>query len=384
MVVILLIIGLAMITLGQNTRLMSIRTTAVMSARTAADAGISKAALLMKTEYVKNPALYLTTPGALITKVTTGSVTPSGTFNEASPAASYSYAVSYNAADQTYQVDSTGTVGDKQRTVHAILAGQNHFFGIGLQKNLFAKNNDTFVATANTNIPFTIKTNSTANGAIDLSKSTISGDVAVGDGGDPSKVITNPTSVTGRTYASPNYIYPPVSPPVGLPAGPNSVGVSNITVTKSCQFSKIDISGTMTINPNLGNIQISASDTVDLSELIIGTGTSVSLYIAKTFGGKNNVVITNSNNDATKLIIYGTGTDPINIAFKNNATIYAAIYAPNSAINFKNNGEIYGGIIADSFNFWNNCTFHYDAAFNDLNLVGVSNYYLEITRWWEE
>jgi hypothetical protein len=110
----------------------------------------------------------------------------------------------------------------------------------------------------------------------------------------------------------------------------------------------------------------------------------VTIGIVNNSGNPKKVYITNNNNDATKLIIYGVGTNPINLAFKNNATIYAAIYAPNSDINFKNNGEIYGGIVANSFNFWNNCTFHYDAAFNDLNLVGVSNYYLEITRWWEE
>jgi hypothetical protein len=404
-VVLFMIMGLCLLSISSNGRVFAIRQGSAITARAACDAGITKAIQLLKNEYAKNPTTYNSNPSSLCSDPNiTGQNVANETFTLSTPAASYSYTVSYDSTNKWYQIDCTGTAGPWRKTAHArvIPRPYNVFFGMGLGKTLTAKNNDKFLSYPASAGSLLIKTNSTATGAIDLSKSTIEGDVAVGDGGDPSKVITNPSSVTGKTYASADIVYPPITAPNG-PAGP-ALNNGSCTITaappsgKAYQYSTISASGNVTINPNLGDVAIYVSGSMKISNITVGKGSTLLLYIGQSLTGTNNVAITNNNLDTNNynnpdpahVLIFGTAgvTSVQNITLKNNADVYACIYAPNADIQLKNNGNVYGTIVANSFTFKNNATFGYDTACGNFDALTLTNFgfapnYLEVLSWWE-
>jgi hypothetical protein len=395
------LIGLGLLTISSNGRVFAIRQGSEITARAACDAGITMAIQAMNNEYANNYTTYNSNPGSLCSN---SNITDyaNGIFTLSSPAASYKYTVSYDNTNKWYQIDCTGTAGSCKKTAHARVQGKafNVFFGMGLGNNLYSKNNDTFFAyPASSGIDLLIKTNSIADNAIDLSKSTIEGDVAVGAGGDPSEVIKNLSAVTGEIYASDNIVYPPVQAPTG-PAGPalNNGSCTIIAAPpegQAYQYNTINASGNITINPNLGNVAIYVSGPMSISNIIVGQGSTLLLYIGQNLTGTNNVAITNNNLDSNNnnkpdpkhVLIYGiAGVSSVqNITFKNNADVYACIYAPNADVQLKNNGNVYGAVVADSFTFKNNSTFGYDTAFSllDLTKFGFAPNYLAVHSWWE-
>jgi hypothetical protein len=399
-VLILELIGIGLLTISSHNCALAIRQGSEITARAACDAGITMAIQTMKNEYANNFINYNNNPDGLcsnsnITKYA------NRVFAMSSPPASYSYTVSYDNIDKLYQIDCTGKAGYSRKTAHAKVQGKafNVFFGMGLCNNLYSKNNDIYLAYPAGSGELLIKTNSIADSAIDLSKSAIEGDVAVGDGGNPSKVVKNPDAVTGKIYASANIVYPPIQAPSG-PAGP-AVNNGSCTITaappegQAYQYNSISTSGDITINPNLGNVAIYVSGSMSISNIIVGEGSTLLLYIGQNLTGTNNVAITNNNLDGSNsnkpdpkhVFIYGTtGVSSVqNITFKNNADVYACIYAPNADVQLKNNGNVYGSIVADSFTFKNNGMFGYDkdCSFFDLIKFGFAPNYLAVHSWWE-
>ena len=395
------LIGLGLLTISSNGRIFAIRQGSEITARAACDAGITMAIQVMQNEYASNYTIYNNNPESLCIN---SNITDyaNRSFSLSSPAASYSYTVSYDNTNKWYQIDCTGTAGRCQKIGHARVKGAafNVFFGMGLGNNLYAKNNNTFFAyPASSGTELLIKTNSITANAIDLSKSIVVGDVAVGYGGDPSTVIKNPSAVTGDTYASVNIVYPPITAPTG-PPGPAPVS-GNCTITapppagKAYQYSSIDASGNITINPNLGDVAIYVAGSMSINNIIVGQDSTLLLYIGQDLTGTNNVAITNNNldinndykPDPTHVFIYGTaGVSSVqNVTFKNNADVYACIYAPNANVELKNNGNVYGAIVADSFTFKNNGTFGYDTDFSFLDITeyGFTPNCLDVHSWWE-
>ena len=88
----------------------------------------------------------------------------------------------------------------------------------------------------------------------------------------------------------------------------------------------------------------------------------------------NNATFSNPSGDprALQIVVYGSPAFPT-IDFPNNATMAAAIYAPNTGISFKNNGSFTGGISAKSVTLKNNAT--WDTRLDNFTLATTLVYY---------
>ncbi len=88
----------------------------------------------------------------------------------------------------------------------------------------------------------------------------------------------------------------------------------------------------------------------------------------------NNALFSNPSGDprALQIVVYGSPAYPT-ISFPNNATMAAAIYAPNTNISFKNNGVFTGGITAKGVTLKNNAS--WDTRLDNFHLATTLVYY---------
>ncbi|MDD5459653.1 MAG: hypothetical protein PHF37_09715 [Phycisphaerae bacterium] len=403
LILVLALVGLGLARLGSDARVKANKTSVGIVARSAADAGLTQAAKLLKREFAATPTLYSGSVSkcmALCTfakdaKDADGNLLSNKSLAGTAPGASYIFDVNYISAEKCYLVTSTGTAGTGQKTVYAKLAPSNHiqFFVDTLDADM---NNKFAAYSLDPDAPFMIKTNNIKANTINLIKGIIDGDVAVGEGGDAS-VVSNPDSVSGQIYPSEN-VYPPNANPPDVSTrkdGPPPVG-NDYTITQSgyCWYydpnTIINVNGgKFVINPNLGKVPVYIEGDMNLGiggEIFVSNGSSLSLFIGGNLTGKNNIVITNESKDPTKLVIYSTGTGDIDLSLKNNTNFYGGIYAPSSDVTFKNmnQGVFQGMLVSQSLTFKNNGTFYYDPRFDSFDFFGVDPFQLKVVRWWED
>lgn len=372
-IVILFLIGLALLSLGFNSRMTAIRTTAQISARCAADAGITQAIKLMnkkiEDEVVWNNSTLPSAADVVIDESTN---------------ASFSFTVTGNPT-AGFQIDSEGKLGQATKTIHTLLRiGSIWETSINLQDEAIM-NNGIQISQIPSDCPFTLRTNSTADNAIILKAGvTIPGDIIVGPGGVPSDVIDTKqtTEITGQTYpAAEPMIFPPVLPPTGLP-NMVSISASSPAQLNSGEYSSIEVSDSLTVN---GNCTVYVTGPFILKvggSLITPPGSSLNLYLGGNLESKNSVGMDNQTNDATALKIYGLPTcTQIDIKAKS-GLFYGAVYAPNAILTMFNSSEIFGAFACDSVILKNSCNFHYIC---ELGNVGINDPTATIkpVRWWE-
>ncbi len=229
--------------------------------------------------------------------------------------------------------------------------------------------------------------------AVDLSNSEVWGYVATGGSepnvgpkgtiqGEDSKVKKDPDRITTDFKA--NFI--PKSAPSGLVTmdpvtGTQSIGTtagSTAVMTKSLTNAHGE---TTTI---VGDVVLYVTGDISISgALEIADGSSLTLFVAgnMTVGGNG---LANKTGLASNLIIYGTA-DTVggqSIDLHGNASMSAAIYAPNAHLTFKgggNDGEMSGSAIANDVKVTGNYQFHLDQALR--KVFGSETY---TTRYWCE
>lgn len=179
MVIILFIIGLALIRLGLNARLQSVRTTAMLSARAAADAGMTEA-----TDYLFN--LYSNQPGwSDVVDLTVGPVNMDSSFGNAS----FTYSITGPNPISGYDITSTGTAAKVTRIVHALMILKSDWFGVGVKDTITMHVGGTIILIPE-DADFRLQTNSTEDGAVDLKMGIyIPGAVVIGPTGEIEEVI---------------------------------------------------------------------------------------------------------------------------------------------------------------------------------------------------
>lgn len=191
-VMVLLSMGVGLLDLGMKGRLFSIRTASDISARCAADAGMTMALYEMNEK--------------LRVKPWNDSSLPEAT-SQSLPYcdAVYSYTVTGNSSDG-YTIESIGTSGNAERKVVCILKPQGPFeFAVFAEDGAELKNSalvDWFNFGADDE-NLKVGTNSVASGAFSFkNSSTINGDAVVGVGGNPDVVIDDfGATITGDTRA---------------------------------------------------------------------------------------------------------------------------------------------------------------------------------------
>jgi hypothetical protein len=387
-VVVLLIIGAGVLSVGMHQRLRGVRTSSEISARSSADAGLTKALVEM------NRMLELKTFNDTSLPYATNERLPNSD-------STYSYKIGkITLADgnDLYTIQSTGKTSRYQKTVNCSLEMKGIFeYAIYVAEDLTLRSGSSITAYNQDadDPPLQIGTNSTDSGAVTCKTGvTIDGDIVVGPGGDPEVVINNTTeaTITGETY--PSLIKnktPTINVPQSLVEMVSSGGIdSSTTLSSPAKYDNINLVGAgddpnkidkVTVDGNVriyvtGDLRLGNGDEVEIqpnSSLIVFLGGN--LYV------DNSGTINNMTKDPKKLKIFGLDTCT-NIDFKNSGVFYGAIYAPEADIHLYNGFNVYGAIVGKSFAQDVNANFYYDMLLRvvEPDEIGV---HMVIKRWSE-
>ncbi len=386
-VMILLAMGTGLLSLGLHSRIISIRTTSDIAARSAADAGLIKALFEM------NKKLQVETwDGSTILQAIDTSLPNCD--------AVFSYNVTGDPASG-YIITSVGTAGQTQKTVYATLELQGLFEHAILTKGNLILKPDTLVDGYNsqdlldTDVEVDIGTQSTVDASIVLNSGvTVEGDVIVGLGGDPDTVIKDLGATTGSqlsgTVEEPlPLMTPPALPNMGVDITATGETVTldptkngqygNINVVKGGTVGILEISGGDVVLHITGNIELGES-----CEIIVRGDSSLSLYIDGDIHCRTNSAINNEIHpeDPMKFQLYGTSETTQHFDLKAKTTWSAVIYAPNADIDLYANGDFYGSIVADSFELKAGGNYHYDEALREVE-VDDEGVRFVVKRWHE-
>ena len=386
-VVLLLIIGTGLLSVGMHQRKRGVRTSSEIAARCSADAGLTKALAEM------NKMLNL--------KTWNDTSLPSATDERLLNSDSI---FSYNVAkiitadgNDLYTIQSTGNSSRSRKTVNATLELKGIFeYAIYVADTLDLKNGTTISAYNQKpgDHPLQIGTNSTASGAITAKTGvTIDGDVVVGVGGDAGTVIDSKAeaAISGQTY--PSLIKnktPAIKVPKALLEMPSSGTITeSTTISTSATYDGINLlgadpNGTSTITID-GKVEIYVLGDIILGngdEIQILPGSTLTIYLAGNLTIDNGGSINNLTMDAKALKIYGLDTCT-SIDFKNSADFYGAIYAPEADILLRNGAQVYGAMVGKTFTQDVSGNFHYDMSLREVDPseIGV---YMVIKRWSEQ
>ena len=388
-VVLLLVIGVGVLSVGTQRRLSGVRTCSEISARSAADAGLTQGLFSM------NQMLEAKTWNDNSLPYATGASVP---FSDAT----FSYYVTKKAAadsnDDIYTIESIGNSSHASKRVESTLEMKGLFeYAIYVAEDLTLKSGTTITAYNQDadDPPLQIGTNSTDSGAVTCKTGvTIDGDIVVGPGGEPDVVINNTTeaSITGQTYPSliKNKI-PNINVPQALVDLASSGPITGTaTLSSTAKYDSISLLGAST-DPNKidkvtvdGNIKIYVTGDLRLGngdEVEILPDASLTVFLGGNLYIENSGAINNLTKDPKKLKIYGLDTCT-NIDFKNSGIFYGAIYAPEADIHLYNGFSVYGAIVGKSFAQDVNANFFYDMDLREIapHEIGV---HLVIKRWSE-
>lgn len=368
-VVFIFLLGIAMLKIGFSSRFTAARTTTEIAARSAADAGLAM-------------AMFRMAPG-----ISPYSLEGYQVQNK-NPKTTFSYWVTLDPV-RGFRIRSVGTSGNMSKTVYAMTWATSFWsYAILVDDTINLKSNMLLdVWPENSTFTPTIGTTSTETGAITLSPNTnIPGDIVVGAGSNPDTVVNSKKStiINGDVYASDNdleFPFWPVPgglPPIPWPAEPNGLTITtNRTYLTPITFGngdRITIRGDVVMYV-AGNMILDNS-----AELYIEAGSSLELYLGGSLIALNGSIITNGDQDARDLKIYGTPTCRI-IDLKNSGDLWAAIYAPNADLLIYNSGSTYGSFIGNSFEMKQDAEFYYDTRLLEDPTEHPS--FFQVERWWE-
>ncbi len=376
MIVILAIIGLGLIRLGLNARLLAIHETSKLAARAAADAGLSQAMQLMRAK----DANELIWDNSTLPPTTTAAFTNISYHN-----AGYTCDVNGDP-NSGWQINSTGTAGNATKTVHCKLVPKSLWFGIGVKKGINVKLAAAFGTVPVAGGDFKLATNSTTPDSIALKAGvTIPGDIVVGPGGNPDTVISqkSTTIITGTTYPSETSMqFPSVIVPADLLAL-TPTAVYDPCISGNIRYNGWNLSGLTTV---VGNTTIFVDGKMTMgngAELYMAPGSSLTVYLNGNMEDKNSAGITNATNDATKFLLYATD-NCTQVDLKAKTDFYGAVYAPNATLTIYNNGNLYGAYIGNqNVEMKNSGGFYFDTRLLSV-FMNDQQHYLGIERWWED
>jgi len=375
-IVLLLTVGTSVLSLGLNSRIYSTRNASGISARCAADAGLTKALYEMNLK--------------LQGKAWFGYELPCETsIYLPNCDATYDYTVTWSPSG--YIIQAIGNSSQAQRTVSCLLKQQSPFDAAIFSDGSITLHNSGIVDWYNYgsgDANFKVATNSTQDGFVSLKNTAIiKGDVVVGAGGDPDTVIELKHSATieGETSSLPQEreLELPIVPSwlESLPSGGTITG--NTVIYHSGKYSEIDLKNSKNITV-VGNVKLYITGDLTLgnsAELEIEEDSSLTLYLGGDLEGKNSSKINNETQIPKNLQIYGLeGCGEMD--FKNSSDFYGIIYAPNADIVVHNSVDIYGSTVCKSFDMKNSGKFMYDASLRDASFSSVPTS-LVVTKWHE-
>jgi len=363
-ILLLLLVGTGTLTLGLQGRIFSTRTAEQLRATAAADAGLAKAVYEMNLKLQTIPWDGSTLPEAQAVLL-------------ANSDADFSYNITgdqYNG----FVVNVTGQSGQMAKTIRCNLELQGPFDYAIFTKDQLELKSGTEVDWYNydaSDSSMKIGTNNTASGSIVLMNgSIVNGDVVVGPDGIPAIVVNNNGGIVmGNIYSNGiKYLPPEPIVPDWLLSVPSGGKIKNdATICSSGKYEEINLKNSETVEI-IGNIILFVTGDITLgntAEIIVSDDgdSSLILYMAGDYEGKNSSSVNNQTLDPSKLKIFGLDTCS-SLRFKNNTELYAAIYAPNADVIFDNSAQAYGSVTARTFEQKNSSKFNYDASLRDVEI----------------
>jgi hypothetical protein len=405
---VLAILGLGLIQLGFGSRLMAAKTTQGVSARAAADGGLARALREMNLNYREPATFPWPTNGAGALDNTTAGVVADE---------SYVFAV-VDLGGGYYRIDSTGTSGREQRTVHAMSSMTSRF-----EYALFVTNNITFregttidgydtrdsviYGGANSGLGVQIGSNTSearqgtgGTEGIELKSGvTVIGDVAVGAGAEPEEVIeAEPGQITGSTYAMGEpYDWAEIEMPTAYDISLSGTALSFSQTTETIGIGGtltplgeqiVECVGTMTIG-NSGMLEVNGDVRLHVTgDLNLGQSAGISvmassslwIYLDGAFDSTQSNILNNTTMYPANFILYGTGTEEVNWDIGNSGVFYGVIYAPNANLLVREGGDIYGAVAGRSADLSQAGNLRYDMALAN-PVIFPAGYVID--RWWE-
>ncbi len=379
-IVILLVMGVGLLSLGFQSRAYAIRTISEVAARNAADAGLTKAIYQMNEKLDVTPWNSSSLPA---------------TSDEALPNCDSIFSYAVTLKDGTYHIESTGTSGRMGKTVHAALRLNGPFeYAIFTEDYISLKNGSSvdWVNYDEDDENLKIGTNNTESDSIDLKNGVyINGDLVVGPGGIPAVVISDAgATITGEIYVAPEgYELPDITIPESLQDIPSKGSISdNTTITDSAKYDEINLSNSkiITIDGDVslyitGDMTLNNSSELRIVDEDTNPDASLTLYLGGDVEVKNSGTINNITEDSRKLKMYGLN-ECQNIDLKNSCDFYGAIYAPNADVVMMNSADAFGAVVSKSFEQKNTAGFYYDANLRDVSMNDELARFV-INRWSE-
>ena len=381
-VVLIAIVGMGLLSLSLNSQIFAARNASTISARCAADAGLTKSifeinnrlkagpqeisAAFQAVELNDEPVVFLNTYEMLPN-------CRSSFRYKVAPSSIYT-----TLGNVSMTIESTGISGLAQKTVYANVKLQGPFEYAILTEDGLVLYSGSVVDWYNYGADignFKIGTQSTEEDAIELKDtSIINGDVIVGIGGDPDVVIKDlGATITGDSYPMIEEPYiPSIKVPDWLNALPSGGTIkNNTTITDSAKHDEIDLNNNNEIEIR-NNVTLYVVGDVILgnsAEIIIddSVDSSLVLYVGGNIEGKNGSAFNNKTQDPKKLKIYGLNSCH-EMRFKNSCDFYGVIYAPKADVTFDNSADAYGSIVARTFEQKNSGVFNYDASLREVGL----------------
>ena len=357
----LLITGVGLLSLGMHRRSFGVKTCSGIAARSAADAGLTKALVEMNEKLKTKPWDDSNMPYAI---------------NEPLPDsdAVFSYKV-IGDRYAGYTIVSVGKYGEVVKQVSCDLALEGPFDTAIYGNDLISLKTGTTIDGYNYTKPnecLKIGTNSILPCRI-IARSGVSifGDVFCGPGGDPDVVIDTRSEarITGVTYALDEaFEIPPVIVPQYL-QNLTSVGniTENTTLSSPTRCEEINLQGgTLTINGPVdlycnGNFTLDTFSHLEIDDSNINPDAYLNLYVNGYFMAKYSSSVNNAAKDPRKLKIYGLDSCT-SFQFLIDNVFYGAIYAPNAEVALQYSVEVFGAIIGRQLTQQVSADFHYDAS----------------------
>ena len=387
-ILILLTMGTTLLSMGLTNRIFSMRNVSTITARCAADAGLTQA-LFEMNEKLQNKTLEVSTlPSTLRASLLDCDAT-------------YSYMVLGNLGTG-YTIYSLGEADNSQRTVRATIGLKGLFDHAILTKETLTLKSGTVIDAYNsgdptdTDLTVQVGTQSTADSSVILNSGVlVDGDVIVGVNGDTDTVIkdlgatVNGDKIVSTEEQSFNKVTPPALPIMGTSLTVKS-GVLSITSDDNGTYSSIDLQS----GKDIGVLEIAKGDVVlhitgdiDLDnscEIVVKDGATLTLYVDGDIACGNGSGINTEAppEEASTLKLYATGEGEQFLDVKAKSEWTGVIYAPNADVVLYANGDAYGSIVADGFEFKSGGNFHYDKALQEVDVddQGVT---FSVTRWYE-
>lgn len=393
-IALLLIMGSTLLSMGLNNRIFSMRTARDITARCAADAGLTRALYEMNQKIKVKPWNDSTLPLGKEISLTDCDAT-------------YSYIVTGNLAGG-YNVTSIGSAGNATRLVRATLELKGIFDHAILTKETLILKSDTLINGYNSknltkkNIKVDIGSQSTSDSSVVLNNNvTVEGDVVVGIGGDTDAAIKDlGATVSGDKRAA--TIKDPL-PQVIAPAledKETSIDVKGTTLTltaaNSGTYSGINLElledkKTKTTVPAIlevsdGDVELHITGDIELGnscEIVVKEGASLTIYADGDIHCRNGSGINTEAppEEASTLQLYATGEGTQYFDVKAKSEWTGVIYAPNADVDLYAKGDAYGSIIADTFEFKAGGNFHYDEALRENITVEDEGVTFAVARW---